>query len=85
MATFTKEEKLVLRRVRDAKLAKDKADLEWRLSIVAASEAGVAARQIERFAGTTNTNVGNIVRRAAEMKILIREERKAKRLAKATA
>ncbi len=79
MPVFTKEEKVVLRRVRDAKLAKDAADLEWRLSIVEASDRGVAARQIERFAGTTNTNVGNIVRRAKEMKILIAEERKAKR------
>lgn len=85
MPAFTREEKLVLRRVRDAKLAKDEADKEWRLSIVAASDAGLPARQIERYAGTTNTNVGNIVRRAKEMKILAAAERKMKREAKKAA
>lgn len=86
MVAFTKEEKVVLRRVREATKAKDAADVEWRQAIVAAHEfGGISNRQIERFAGTTNTNVGNIVRRAAEMKILAREERKKKREAKATA
>lgn len=83
---FTREQKIVLRRVKEATLAKDAADVEWRQSIVAAHDlGGISNRQIERYAGTTNTNVGNIVRRAAEMKILAREERKKKREAKAKA
>jgi hypothetical protein len=85
MTAFSREEKIVLRRVRDAKNAKDEADLEWRLAIVAAGDVGIPNRQIERFAGTTNTNVGNIIRRAKEMKILAAAERKAKREAKKAA
>lgn len=83
MVAFTREEKVVLRAVRDAAKAKDEADVAWRQSIVAASKTGISNRQIERYAGTTNTNVGNIIRRAAEMEILAREERKAKRAQKA--
>lgn len=75
MTAFTRDEKAVLRRVRNAKVAKDEADLEWRLAIVAANELGIPNRQIERYAGTTNTNIGNIVRRAKEMALLIAQEK----------
>lgn len=79
---FNRDEKAALRRVRDATAAKDATDVEWRQAIVAARDLGLSLRAIEPYAGTTNTNVGNICRRAAEVKILAEAERKAARAAK---
>lgn len=79
---FVRQEKVALRRVRDATVAKDAADVEWRQSIVAARKLDLSLRTIEQYAGTTNTNVGNICRRAAEMEILAAQEKATRKAGK---